>query len=139
MKKREALQRAVRTATDRWCAEPFVWGAADCLLSLADIIVEARGYDPAAPFRGRYTSRIGAIRITREYGGFEGALAAMAVDAGWREISPPSAKVGDIGVIQNASGAVGGVIRDCALWVGRKDMGIHAFPVERIARAWRVT
>lgn len=138
MKKRERLQKAIRVAVPRWCNEPFVWGSGDCLLSLSDIINEACGYDPASPFRGRYTTRIGALRVTMKFGGFEGALESMAYDAGWHEIGPSSAKVGDIGIIENARGAVGGVIKDVELWVGRKDFGFHAFPTERIARAWRV-
>jgi hypothetical protein len=138
MKKRERLEKAIRAAVPVWCAEEFVWGTADCLLSLADIIKEARGYDPAMPFRGRYSTRIGALRVTREFGGYEGALEAMAHDAGWGEISPSSAKIGDIGIIKNARGAVGGVIKDAALWVGRKNYGFHTFPTEHIARAWRV-
>jgi len=138
MKKRERLNKAIRVAVPVWCSEPFVWGSADCLLSLADIIKDARGYDPAAPFRGRYSTRIGALRVTREFGGYEGALEAMAYDADWREIDPSSAKIGDIGIVENARGAVGGVIKDNVLWLGRKDFGFHAFPTERIARAWRV-
>lgn len=138
MNKRARLEKAIRSAVTVWCSERFVWGSADCLLSLADIIKEARGYDPAAPFRGRYSTRIGALRVTREFGGYEGALAAMAYDAGWRVINPEFAKVGDIGVIKNAHGTVGGVIRDVALWVGRKDLGFHTFPTESVAVAWRV-
>lgn len=138
MKKREALEAAIRLAVDEWTRTPFVWGSSDCLLSLANIILSARGYDPAAPFRGRYTSRIGAIRVTREFGGFDGALASMLYDAGCREIVPRSAIIGDIGILENAAGAVGGVIRDIQMWVGRKDYGFVALPTGRVARAWRV-
>lgn len=138
MKKRERLERAIRRHVDRWCTEPFAWGSADCLLSLSDIIKDARGYDPAGYFRGRYTSKRGAIRVTREFGGFDGALEAMAHEAGWHEIPPRLAKVGDIGILANASGAVGGVIWNGHLWLGRTEQSFTARPIEQVERAWRV-
>lgn len=138
MKKRAGLELAIREAVVTWTATPFIWGTADCLLSLADIILKARGYDPAAPFRDRYSSRIGAVRVTRNYGGFDGALEAMAWDCGWYEIKPRLAFVGDIGLLEHASGAVGGVIKDVNLWIGRKERGFIALPTPRVTRAWRV-
>lgn len=138
MKKREALEQAIRRGVLRWSDTDFAWGVADCLLSLADIILDARGYDPAAPFRGRYKTRIGAIRVTREFGGFDGALEAMAFEHHWREISPRRAMIGDIGLLKQASGAVGGVIKDVNLWIGRKERGFIALPAHRVERAWRV-
>lgn len=138
MKKREALEHAIRRGVVRWSETAFAWGVADCLLSLADIVLDARGYDPAAPFRNRYSTRIGAVRVTRAYGGFDGALEAMAWDCGWREIRPRDALVGDIGLLDGASRTVGGVIKDVNLWIGRKEHGFIALPTPRVARAWRV-
>lgn len=137
MRKREALQCAVRSAVNTWCTERFVWGQSDCLLSLSDIIESARGYDPAAIFRGRYRTRHGAYRVTREYGGPAGALEAMALEVGWHEIDPRHAKVGDVGTYVNGP-ASGGVIKDVSLWLGRTETGFAAVPTERVERAWRV-
>lgn len=137
MKKREALEAAIRAAVPQWCSEPFVWGRADCLLSLADIILAARGYDPAAQFRGRYQTRRGAYRVTREFGGPSGALAAMAYDCGWNEINPARAKIGDIGTYVNGH-ASGGVIRDSFIWIGRTETGFAGVPTAQVERAWRV-
>lgn len=137
MKKREALESAIRAAVQRWVREEFQWGRADCLLSLADIILAARGYDPAAQFRGRYKTRIGAYRITRDFGGPAGALAAMAYECGWNEIDPARAKLGDLGTFANGP-ASGGVIRDSFLWIGRTETGFAGIPATQVDRAWRV-
>lgn len=143
MKKREALERGIRAAFDQWCDDPFVWGQSDCLLSIANIIKEARGYDPAAQFRNRYKTKIGAFRVAREFGGPVGAIEAMADLCGWREIDPEDAKVGDAGVVAASDFSApsvfgGGVIRDVNLWIGRTPNGICALPTERIGIAWRV-
>lgn len=138
MSKRERLEQSLRKAIDRWHREPFVWGAQDCLLSLSDIIRDARGYDPAEYFRGRYSTRLGALRVTKEFGGPAGALEAMAYEARWIEIDPLQAFVGDIGVLERTRGALCGVIRDRQLWVGRNETAFTAVPTECVARAWRV-
>lgn len=137
MKKREALEAAIRAAVPTWVRQEFQWGRADCLLSLADIILAARGYDPAARFRGRYQTRRGAYRITREFGGPAGALAAMAFECRWNEIDPVRAKIGDVGTFVNGH-ASGGVIRDSFIWIGRTETGFAGVPAEQVDRAWRV-
>lgn len=136
MKKREALERAIRRHVDAWCETPFVWGRTDCFLSLSDIILEARGYDPGAEFRNRYKTKRGALRVTHQYGGFSGALEHVAIQAGWHEIEPRLAKVGDIGL--QRAGNVCGVIKDVSLWVGRNETAFAALPTDQISRAWRV-
>lgn len=136
MRKREALAAAIRRHVDLWCENPFEWGRGDCFLSLSDIILEARGYDPGAMFRNRYTTKRGAIRVTAEYGGFACALEFVAITAGWREIEPRLALVGDIGL--QRAGTTCGLIRDVELWVGRNETAFSALPTDQIARAWRV-
>jgi len=136
VRKREALAVAIRRHVDMWCEQPFEWGRGDCFLSLSDIILEARGYDPGAEFRNRYKTKLGALRVTREHGGFAGALEYVADCAGWHEIDPLRAKVGDIGL--QRSGTVCGLIKDLNLWVGRNETAFAALPTEEISRAWRV-
>lgn len=137
--KRQRFAVSIKAALSDWCEQPFVWGRSDCLLSLADIVAEARGYDPAAPFRGRYTTARGAARVTSAYGGFAGALEAMAAAHGWREIEPRQARIGDVGLLQGARGPRCGVIRHERLWVGRTLTAFAGVRTELVARAWRVT
>lgn len=136
---RQRLAIEIENAIPRWCSEPFVWGVSDCLLGLADIINNARGFDPAAEFRGRYSSMMGAARITRRYGGFAGALESAAIAACWGRIDPHDALIGDIGVIANDKGPRCGVIKHHKLWLGRvPGAGFATVPTSRVLMAWRV-
>lgn len=138
MKKREALAAEVAAAIGLWCRDPFTWGRGDCFLSLADIIMRARGYDPAEFFRGRYTTARGAARVTREFGGFAGAFEFVAQTNDWREIKPKDAMIGDVGLLAGKDSPRCGVIRHEKLWVGRTLTGFAGVPVDQVARAWRV-
>lgn len=131
--KRAKLDAAIMRAIDKWCSEPFQWGRNDCLLSLADIIKDALGYDPAADFRNRYTTRRGAARVAKAHGGFRGALKRAARRHGWRPISPAQAKTGDVGAVSDRVF----VIRHGGFWLQRTEQpGFRA--VTDAVFAWRI-
>jgi len=48
---------------------PFEWGSNDCCLFAADWVHRVTGRDPAAPYRGTYSSGVGAQRIIDQAGG----------------------------------------------------------------------
>lgn len=51
---------------------PFAWGSHDCCLWIADWL-RAKGYaDPAAKFRGRYRTALGAHRLLKRHNGVLG-------------------------------------------------------------------
>lgn len=52
-----------------WRKTEFVWGSADCIISVCDYIFEQTGIDPAAPWRGTYSDENGAQAICDKYGG----------------------------------------------------------------------
>lgn len=139
--RRARLAAAIDAAVNgEWCERPFEWGTRDCLLSLADIIHRANGYDPAAEYRGRYHSMRGALRVTRALGGFAGALESAAIEHCWRRIEPDRALVGDIGIVANVHGLRIGVIKHYRLWVTRREgYGFATFGTGEVERAWRVT
>jgi hypothetical protein len=136
--KRQRLAAAIDAAIERWCMEPFAWGSSDCLLALSDIIQEARGYDPAADWRGRYKSALGAARVTRRFGGFAGALESAAIGCVWEKIDPRDAAIGDIGIAANSRGLRCGLIRHHKLWIGRGVAGFTGVPTDMVEKAWRV-
>jgi hypothetical protein len=70
---RQRLERAVIAAMDRATKQEMAWGSDDCALWCADILKEALGYDGAERFRGRYRTRIGAMRAL----GRDGLAAAL--------------------------------------------------------------
>ncbi len=140
MNKRARFANSIEAALERWCAQPFSWGGADCLLSLADIVNEVLGYDFAEAYRGRYSTIGGAMRLTHQFGGFDGALAHEAANRHWRPIHPRDALVGDIGIVKGDDEATCGVIRYRAgRWVGRSERGFAVLRSDRVAAAWRVS
>lgn len=83
-------------------AAGFVWGSTDCCMNAAnavrDCCVDA---DPAAGFRGRYTSAVGAVRVLKRTLGASDRLverlaARIAGDLGLEEIDPVYAQALDI-------------------------------------------
>lgn len=61
----DALSQFLNRAAER----PFAWGRHDCLLWLADWVLERTGKDPAADLRGTYATLLGAARIVQAAGG----------------------------------------------------------------------
>lgn len=56
---------------DRLRLSPFAWGSHDCGPGLAgNLTMAITGVDVAADYRGRYTTRTGALRVLRS-GGYE--------------------------------------------------------------------
>ncbi|MBU2979001.1 hypothetical protein [Alteromonas sp. C1M14] len=43
--------------------KPFIWGENDCCLFAANALLAQTGYDYAAQYRNRYTTRLGAARV----------------------------------------------------------------------------
>jgi hypothetical protein len=138
MDRAERFDAAIKAAIEEWCSSPFQWGTSDCFLSLADIVQQVDGKDPAAEFRGRYRSEFGALRVTLPYGGFSGAVLAMSLRHGWLPINPERAEVGDIGILRGPIGPQCAVIQHRTLWVGRDLHGFSARPTSDVSRAWRV-
>jgi hypothetical protein len=52
-----------------WRSTPFKWGVRDCLLSVADYLIDVVGVDHGAIFRGTYDSEEGARAHLAAYGG----------------------------------------------------------------------
>ena len=76
---------------------PFAWGANDCCLFAADCVKAVTGRDPAHGLRGQYRSANGATRILARFGGVRGVAASRLGP----EISPRSAQIGDIVLVQH--------------------------------------
>lgn len=74
----------------------FGYGRSDCLLTLADWVLNVRGFDPAEAFRGSYASQAEAEAIIAAHGGMA-TLIAAAIDGRLAATDTPSA--GDIGVV----------------------------------------
>lgn len=139
---RERLAAAILAAMDRAVANPPVWGVDDCALWCAEPIRIVLGYDPAASFRGRYRTALGANRVLGGTG-LAGALADAATVHGWRRIKGDEADTGDIGlaIYENEKKRL---VQTCMIcrapgwFVARKAGGFVALDARLIERAWAV-
>lgn len=71
---------------------PFAWGGQDCCLFAADWVLLCTGEDPAAAYRGTYSSLLGAMRHIKAAGG----VRQMPLQAGLTTIAPAMARRGDL-------------------------------------------
>ncbi|MBB4207289.1 DUF6950 family protein [Roseinatronobacter bogoriensis] len=109
---------------------PWHWGVADCCTAACDVFARLHGVDPMARLRGRYSTRLGALRLITQGGGFERFIATECRIAG---LIASSGAVGDVGVVRDGSGALAlGVCTERG-WVAKSERGLVA---ARMERAW---
>jgi hypothetical protein len=114
-------------------ARPFAWGSHDCCLWAADAVQALTGRDPAAQWRGTYSSELGAFRIVFTLGGLP-AIAAL----GGVEIPPGLSVTGDVGTVRWPDGIVSlGVCGGDGRWLVVGDAGLVTLR-DCALRAWGV-
>lgn len=128
------FEAAIRAALDRWCSGPIKWGRDDCLMGLAEVVRVATGRDVGKPYRGRYRSAGGAVRVLGPRG-VPGALAKAARSLRWPSLPPARCQNGAIGYIETPAGPAG-VMRLGNMWVGRFPSGFSMFPSSEVRKAW---
>lgn len=116
-------------------AKRFQDGRWDCGLMVAAWVERMTGVDGASPWRGRYATRIGWLRILKREGGIEAVIAAGAALAGLTETKEP--KRGDIGVARLPNGELMAGICLGERWASAGLNGLAACCAEPV-RAWRV-
>lgn len=92
------------------------------------------GEDPAAPFRGRYRSTKGGLRVLRR-AGYRDHLALA--EAHFEEVPPAFARVGDLAAVLGADGPALGVVQGERIYVLRPE-GLASVSLLQASRAWRV-
>ncbi|MEW7867465.1 DUF6950 family protein [Aeromonas diversa] len=112
---------------------PFVWGQSDCCLFTADACAAVSGVDPAADYRGRYTTEIGARRVLLKQ---HGSIAAV-LDDHFDRIPVTMAQRGDAALFDGEAGDTAGIIWAGTLWA-MTPQGARPLPgiIPRIV--WRV-
>lgn len=141
---RKQLEAAVLAGVDGTNAR-MQYGMDDCALWVANIQRDVLGYDPAAHVRGRYKTRLGALRVTGA-AGLLGQLRKIAKRHGWKRIEPVAAKPGDTGLawtlIQVGKREVPTlatvICRAPGWFVGRNESGVTALRAKHVAIAWSV-
>ena len=112
---------------------PWQWGAADCCTAACDVFLRLHGFDPMEPLRGRYTTRMGALRQIARCGGWLAMGNALAERAGLQHV--PNGLPGDIGIIRDAQGVLALGIRTEMGWAGKTETGLATAP--QVVRVWR--
>lgn len=129
------LERAVESAA--------FWGDCDCFLWPADWVRLSGWPDPAAAWRGRYRTALGASRIVRRAGGVEAMWRTEAARAGLRPTARPVP--GDVGLVRRAtadvgptlSGLIGAINLGAGEWAVRTREGVRTGRWTA-AEVWRV-
>jgi hypothetical protein len=115
---------------NQWGQQQFEWGRWDCALLAADCIEALTGTDPAAAFRGRYSTKQGAAAALRKYGA--GTLKATLDAATDGQIPPALAQRGDVVMFQGNAGVCMGRM---SLFIGE---GLEQVPTLDCETAWGV-
>lgn len=119
----------------------FEWGSWDCLLMASSAVMEVTGMDPAAPFRGLYSTRAEAFRRLRAFagGGLIEAAEKIAGELGFPETVATLAQRGDIVLAETQLGdALGAVGMDGRFALFAAPEGMTALPVSLCRKAWRL-
>ncbi|MGP9796210.1 DUF6950 family protein [Halomonas sp. 86] len=123
------LHATIKAASER----PFSWGEFDCCLFAADCCVAICGIDPAAEYRGRYTSEMGAKRVlSNTHGSLEAAW-----DACFERVPVKMAQRGDVVLFDSDFGRCVGVVWANAIWAVTES-GVHRVRAEPLI-CWSVT
>lgn len=115
-------------------ARPFQWGAMDCSIFAADVVLALTGRDFAESFRGRYSTRAEAVALLGARGGLE------AVVTGFLGQPLPTALLarrGDVVMVETPEG------RALGICVGQKaacagPQGLTFVPMPGWLSGWRV-
>ena len=113
--------------------QPFAWAVNDCCIFAADWVAVCTGTDHAQPWRGRYSSGLGAVRVLNEAGGVEALVDAL----GLQRVTPQQAGRGDIVAQEAGRGITLGICLGVTTAFVAKT-GLVFGPITNVETAWRI-
>lgn len=119
----------------------FEWGSTDCLMTVSDLIRAMTDTDPAAAYRGQYSTELEALSVVKAAGcdSVEQLVQQIAAAHQYAEINPRLAQRGDLVIFDSAEGPAFGIVdlnaRD-GICAGPD--GLRRLPVLTARRAWRI-
>jgi hypothetical protein len=120
----------------------FQYGSFDCCLFTCDCVQAMTGYDMAAWFRGRYSTRKRALGLIRERTGHASVKAVAeyaAAECGMGSIPVLMAQRGDMVLVGSGSKAILGIVSLLGTDVMcSSSKGIMRVGLENVTAAWRV-
>ena len=115
---------------------PFRPGRHDCALFVAGAVAVQTGMDWASPFRGKYRTIAGGLRLLAKQSAFKTHF--DVVRAFFPELDPHQAKNGDIGMVDAGNGDFAfGIICGPNIYLVT-EVGLGIRPRTEISRAWEV-
>lgn len=117
---------------------PFAWGPNDCVSCACSIVQSYTGVDLMAPWRGRYSTALGAARIFKQHGGMLAMAETIFPQHGVSEIPVRQAMRGDIAIFVQPEGPTMAVVNGALSLVHGKD-GLKQLPTLHAAKTWRVS
>jgi uncharacterized protein YfcZ (UPF0381/DUF406 family) len=116
--------------------DAFRYGRCDCCLFVCDAVSVMTGVDPAAAFRGTYSSR---AQARRAYGSVQELAEAVTAKHGMPESPVLHARRGDVALIKrNRDYSLGLVAMNGLDIVLASSRGLWRVPVSLAVRAWHV-
>jgi hypothetical protein len=122
--------------------QPFEYGKWDCCLFVCDAIIEMTGVDLAASYRGKYSTRTGALHAIGEQIG-TASIQAVAANAAathhMAEVSVLHAHRGDMVLVARGRDySLGLVALNGREAIVTSKRGLWRLPLSRALRAWQV-
>lgn len=122
---------------------PFNWVTHNCALVACDSVLEMTGTDLAEAFRGKFTTKFGAIRAVLDYcgGGLEELADKISREHEIPEINPNLAQRGDVLLVKQMIPDVSDValaIMGMNAALATSPAGLTRMPRSSWLRAWRI-
>lgn len=143
--RKEGWEDRLTKVVEEHAQRPFAWGGtatgkgSDCFEMCMDVAKAVTGVDPYEDERGRYKSRMGALRRFKKRG-FDWLAGAYAHV--FLEIPPSMARRGDIGLVsiqdENGKPVDCSVVVVGAVAIGKSDAGTIRVPVGHLKTAYKV-
>jgi len=120
--------------------KPFEWARNDCVTFACDAIEAVTGENPAATFRQRYSTEVGARETVADYGpDLEAAVTVQMAKLGYSETSIRTATRGDVALYDGPLGAGLGVLgMDGKSVLAPGPEGLRAIPLSECKRTWKI-
>ncbi|MBS7542534.1 DUF6950 family protein [Ancylobacter oerskovii] len=114
----------------------FAWGTEDCCLLIADWWRANHGVDPAAGWRGTYSTAAEKDALLAREGGVARIVRRLALDVGAERTSDP--RPGDFGVVRVDRKHLGAIRAPDGKWATKSLAGLVLFTPIHIVAAWKI-
>lgn len=115
----------------------FSWGENDCIMFASSCINAITSNDPAAQWRGKYSTALSAARIFSDFGGFENMIDTVSSDFGYIDVPVNKSQRGDLVMhTQRRWPACGINLGSLSAFAGVD--GLVLIKTKMCVRAWRI-